>query len=261
MVSELKQLSDQQDLLAYSGISFLLPELWTDPVFAVLSPVQGSAQMQPLMLRCWFPEGYPFEPLQIQFMSRICHPCVNSDGHFNCDILANPWGSPALTISHILPMIQAALTEPFRSDLVETAACDPILFCAEHPGSLLTPAAHLPKLLQALMETVFMCSNFNTCAATRALHRLMQLSPMCQTVLASQDRNCLKEHLRRSLLMSSHQPEREDGEDDAAELLSCLTVWDVRAELTHRHAHGRHLGDLQPLRASVFRVVFGFLGL
>mmetsp|Transcript_2647 Transcript_2647/g.5389 ORF Transcript_2647/g.5389 Transcript_2647/m.5389 type:complete len:198 (-) Transcript_2647:113-706(-) len=62
------------------------------------------------------PDGYPFEPPKMKFVTKIWHPNVSSQTGAIClDILKDQW-SPALTIKTALLSLQALLCSPEPND-------------------------------------------------------------------------------------------------------------------------------------------------
>jgi len=62
------------------------------------------------------PDGYPFEPPKMKFLTKIWHPNVSSQTGAIClDILKDQW-SPALTIKTALLSLQALLCTPEPND-------------------------------------------------------------------------------------------------------------------------------------------------
>lgn len=75
------------------------------------SPYQGGI----FFLSIYFPSDYPFKPPKVQFITRIYHPNINSNGSIWLDILKDQW-SPALTISKVLLSISSLLTDANPDD-------------------------------------------------------------------------------------------------------------------------------------------------
>ena len=62
------------------------------------------------------PQGYPFEPPKMKFITRVWHPNVSSvTGAICLDILKDQW-SPALTIKTAMISLQALLCSPVPED-------------------------------------------------------------------------------------------------------------------------------------------------
>mmetsp|Transcript_9636 Transcript_9636/g.23689 ORF Transcript_9636/g.23689 Transcript_9636/m.23689 type:complete len:149 (+) Transcript_9636:147-593(+) len=75
------------------------------------SPYQGGV----FFLNIAFPTDYPFKPPKVNFVTKIYHCNVHSNGSICLDILKDQW-SPALTISKVLLSISSLLTEPNPND-------------------------------------------------------------------------------------------------------------------------------------------------
>ncbi|KAF0982102.1 hypothetical protein FDP41_011963 [Naegleria fowleri] len=75
------------------------------------SPYQGGV----FFLKVTFPTDYPFKPPKVQFVTKIYHPNINSNGSICLDILTKEW-SPALTISKVLLSISSLLTDANPDD-------------------------------------------------------------------------------------------------------------------------------------------------
>jgi ubiquitin-conjugating enzyme E2 D len=69
------------------------------------SPFSGGV----FFLNIHFPTDYPFKPPKVQFITKIYHPNINSNGSICLNILTDQW-SPALTISKVLLSIRSLLT-------------------------------------------------------------------------------------------------------------------------------------------------------
>ncbi|KAL5724439.1 E2 ubiquitin-conjugating enzyme [Ranunculus cassubicifolius] len=78
----------------------------------VSSPYEGGSFLIDIRL----PDGYPFEPPKMQFMTKVWHPNISSQNGAIClDILKDQW-SPALTLKTALVSLQALLSSPEPDD-------------------------------------------------------------------------------------------------------------------------------------------------
>ncbi|KAI5993076.1 ubiquitin conjugating enzyme 1 [Pisolithus orientalis] len=69
-----------------------------------------------------FSESYPFQPPQIEFITKVYHPNISPESGAIClDILQDHW-SPTLTIRTALISVQSLLSSPESSDSLDTAA-------------------------------------------------------------------------------------------------------------------------------------------
>ena len=75
------------------------------------SPFAGGV----FFLNIHFPTDYPFKPPKFQFVTKIYHPNINSNGSICLDILKEQW-SPALTVSKVLLSISSLLTDANPDD-------------------------------------------------------------------------------------------------------------------------------------------------
>lgn len=75
------------------------------------SPYHGGI----FLINIHFSSDYPFKPPKCQFLTKIYHPNINSQGGICLDILKDNW-SPALTVSKLLLSICSLLTDPNPDD-------------------------------------------------------------------------------------------------------------------------------------------------
>ncbi|XP_058103010.1 ubiquitin-conjugating enzyme E2 27 [Magnolia sinica] len=78
----------------------------------VATPYEGGTFQIDIRL----PDGYPFEPPKMQFITKVWHPNISSQNGAIClDILKDQW-SPALTLKTALLSLQALLSAPEPDD-------------------------------------------------------------------------------------------------------------------------------------------------
>ena len=66
-------------------------------------------------LKITLPNDYPFKPPEVNFLSRIYHCNVSSNGKISMDILKHYW-TPSLRISTLLLSISSLLSDPNPDD-------------------------------------------------------------------------------------------------------------------------------------------------
>ncbi|CAB4431221.1 unnamed protein product [Rhizophagus irregularis] len=77
----------------------------------IIGPSDSPYSGDEFSLDIHFPQDYPFKPPAIEFITRIYHPNIDSNGHICMDILHEEW-SPGFTISKVLLSIYSLLTNP-----------------------------------------------------------------------------------------------------------------------------------------------------
>ncbi|WRX16901.1 Ubiquitin-conjugating enzyme E2 - like 10 [Theobroma cacao] len=74
------------------------------------------------------PDGYPFEPPKMKFVTKVWHPNISSQSGAIClDILKDQW-SPALTLKTALLSVQALLSAPEPDDPQDAVVAQQVWF-------------------------------------------------------------------------------------------------------------------------------------
>ena len=113
------------ELHTYEGNSFganpLNDNLYIWEAF-ILGPLGTPYEGGKFRLKIEFPLEYPYKPPKVNFVTRIFHCNINSNGNICLDILYDKW-SPVLTTGKILLSITSLLSECNPEDpLVPTIA-------------------------------------------------------------------------------------------------------------------------------------------
>ncbi|GLJ24566.1 hypothetical protein SUGI_0469430 [Cryptomeria japonica] len=82
----------------------------------IAGPMDSPYEQGSFQIDIRLPDGYPFEPPKMQFITKVWHPNISSQNGAIClDILKNQW-SPALTLKTTLISLQALLSTPEPND-------------------------------------------------------------------------------------------------------------------------------------------------
>ncbi|KAJ1704039.1 hypothetical protein LUZ63_003818 [Rhynchospora breviuscula] len=102
-----------------SGVSISLPDGshdLTHLIGSITGPVSSPYEGGTFTIDIRLPNGYPFEPPKMQFVTKVWHPNISSQNGAIClDILKDQW-SPALTLKTALLSLQALLSSPEPDD-------------------------------------------------------------------------------------------------------------------------------------------------
>ena len=88
------------------------------------TPYEGGS----FELNIKIPQMYPFVPPKFQFMTKLYHPNIDTEGNICLDILKNHW-SASLTLEKVLYSISSLLNDPnpddpLRSDVAKLYKTD-----------------------------------------------------------------------------------------------------------------------------------------
>eukprot|EP00262_Sarcandra_glabra_P007168 TRINITY_DN19797_c0_g1_i1.p1 TRINITY_DN19797_c0_g1~~TRINITY_DN19797_c0_g1_i1.p1 ORF type:complete len:195 (-),score=31.87 TRINITY_DN19797_c0_g1_i1:153-737(-) len=82
----------------------------------ITGPISTPYEGGTFQIDVHLPDGYPFEPPKMQFITKVWHPNISSQNGAIClDILKDQW-SPALTLKTALLSLQALLSAPEPDD-------------------------------------------------------------------------------------------------------------------------------------------------
>ena len=81
----------------------------------ILGPTKSPYEGGVFYVKIEFPKNYPFNPPKLNFITKIYHCNISTDGSICLDILKEQW-SPALTISKVLLSICSLLDDPNPDD-------------------------------------------------------------------------------------------------------------------------------------------------
>ena len=91
-------------------------DVWFHLCATIGGPVDTPYEEGTFQIDIRVPQNYPFEPPEMQFITKVWHPNISSaDGAICLDILNQTW-SPALTLNTTLLSLQALLSAPNPND-------------------------------------------------------------------------------------------------------------------------------------------------
>lgn len=104
------------------------PFHWRVAITAQQPPYEGGT----FFLDVFYPEDYPFVPMKVEMITKICHPNIAESGAISVDFLEDQW-FPALTIEFVVVCLAAILVDPnpddaFAKDVAELYRSDPAEF-------------------------------------------------------------------------------------------------------------------------------------
>ncbi|XP_043707351.1 ubiquitin-conjugating enzyme E2 27-like isoform X3 [Telopea speciosissima] len=114
-----KELAECNRDMEISGVSIMLHGNGNDLSHlsgTISGPVATPYEGGTFQIDIRLPDGYPFEPPKMQFVTKVWHPNISSQNGAIClDILKDQW-SPALTLKTALLSLQALLSAPEPDD-------------------------------------------------------------------------------------------------------------------------------------------------
>ncbi|XP_068656652.1 ubiquitin-conjugating enzyme E2 27-like [Aristolochia californica] len=112
---ELVECSDRNKAISGVGITINGDDL-SHFQGTISGPVGTPYEGGTFLIDIRLPDGYPFEPPKMQFITKVWHPNISSQNGAIClDVLKDQW-SPALTLKTALVCLQALLSSPEPDD-------------------------------------------------------------------------------------------------------------------------------------------------
>lgn len=107
-IASVRALSLKENGVFVDSTTFSEPE-WAVFVQGPVESVWGGGVFK---LKMSFPQGYPFDPIKINFAHGIFHPNVGSGGTICLDIIKKDAWSPSYTLTAVFQSIRSLLSDP-----------------------------------------------------------------------------------------------------------------------------------------------------